>query len=215
MVAPPYAWYRGVASAWDQPLWREKYTEEVTNIARIALVQRPTDAEAIVGLSKVMSERREFVESLPDKVSQELRASFAALPDAFTTFQVRNTCLVFGNASVLAEAEKLLREDELKMARTPQLLAVWEEYKENEKQAFQLLYVKMDVEKITWNRERLFKVTQGISIATENSWGQLKKACAEMKVSQETGAKNYNRTLWDALFAEIDSTGVSTKPKPF
>jgi len=206
---PPYAWYRGVAATWETPLWREKYSDEVNNIARIALIQRPKEAEGIVGLTKVMTERRKFVESLPTKEAEELKAAFAALADAYTALQVRNTCVVFGHTNVMAQADQCLSDAEAKMSKTPQLISVWEEYKENEKHSIQQLYAKIDVDQIAGNREQLFTVTQSISIGTENAWGQLRKSCREMKLFKETDAQSYDRTLWDALFDEVKILGAS------
>ena len=65
IIAPPYAWYRGVAAIWDKPRWKEDYDVRTEQLALVIENSVNNDAAYQIQAREYIRDLKEWIKSLP------------------------------------------------------------------------------------------------------------------------------------------------------
>lgn len=131
----PYALYRGVASAWEQPAWREEYDQASENLAQLVLANTKDDLMRQVAVTELTSSLRRYLKGLPTAEALKLRANTDKLAQAFDVQSTAMVAAITGRPFRESLAREL-QEAEAGFVANRSFAKVWFRYKEDNGKPF-------------------------------------------------------------------------------
>ena len=84
VIIPPYACYRGVASIWEEPKWKEDWEAETETIGTI--IAMSYNSEAAFEIISYKNRSRKWIRSLPEDERTKLKVAADSFGDAYTQY---------------------------------------------------------------------------------------------------------------------------------
>lgn len=135
LFLPPYAFYRGLASTWEPPRWREHYDIASEHLAQVVIAMPGSDVGQQAAVTDLTASLKKYISALPAGKAVDLKLCAESLCDALflhvavmgfqsTGRPVRGT--------ILSELE----DAEAGFMKNPNFAKVWTRYREHNDKGF-------------------------------------------------------------------------------